>query len=99
MPGQERLRFNIQKIRGHGHKFARHVEINLFHSLYALHILVEHKGDRYIVNIDFVFGNELEQQVKRTLKHFQLEYGLVHTPPPYIRRMARMIHSPSSINV
>ena len=59
MLGQQRLGLDVQQICGHGQKLARHVEVDPLHALYALHVLVEHKGDGNVVNIDLVLGDEL----------------------------------------
>ena len=72
LTGKEHTAFNIQKSRGHDKKFAGHIQILMVHLTDIFEILVCYSGDGNIVNIYFVFFNQVQEKVQRTLEHREL---------------------------
>ena len=63
---QQHPRLDVEKRRRHHKEFADHIQIFLIHLPNVLHILVRDLGDRDIVDIHFVFFNQMEKKIQRT---------------------------------
>ena len=64
--------FDIQKGRCHDHKFTHNVKIFPFHLMNIRQILIGDLHNRNIVNIYFVFIDQVQQKVQRSFKHRKL---------------------------
>ena len=79
MPRQQHRGLDLHQPRRHIQELGRHVEVVLLHALDVLHILLQHLGDRDVVNIQFVFLHEVQQQIERPLKDGQLIGNHIHS--------------------
>ena len=68
---QEHPAFDIQKSSRHYEKFAHDIQIFSLHIPDVFHILICDLYDRYIVNVYFVFIDQMKQKVQGTFKYFQ----------------------------
>ena len=69
---QQHFGFDVHQLGGHGHEFAGHFQIQLFHLGQMVQILLQDLGDGDIVDADFVFRDQVEQQIQRPIKRIQM---------------------------
>src|SRR5262249_21811277 len=69
---QQQLRFDVNQRRSHHQKIARDGDVQLLHQLEISQVLLGDVRDRDVVDVDFVFSDQIEQQVEWPLKDFQL---------------------------
>jgi hypothetical protein len=63
----------MKKGRGHQEVFPGDIQVENFHQLEILQILLRNEGDGDIEDVQFVLLNKMEQQVKRPFKPLQPE--------------------------
>ena len=76
-PGKEHAALDIQKGRRHDEKFTCDVHVLVIHLMDIFEVLVGDLDDRNIVDVYFVFLNQVHEQVQRTFEHRKL-YGNCH---------------------
>ena len=75
-PGKKHAALDIQKGRGHDQELAGHVHVLAVHLVDILEVLVGDLCDRNIVDVYFVFFNQVKEKVQRAFKHRKLHrYG------------------------
>ena len=65
---QQHAGLDLQQGRGHDEKFTCHGQIQRSHGFQIVEILLSDQGDRYIVDVDLVLPDEMQQKIERTLK-------------------------------
>ena len=68
---QQHRRFDLNQAGRHIEKFSGYLQILLLHQLHMLHILLQKLGYKYIVYIQFILFDQMQQKVKRALKYIQ----------------------------
>ena len=68
---QQHPRLDIEKCRCHHQELADHIQVFLIHLPNVLHVLVRDLGDRDIIDIHFVFFDQMKKKIQRTFKLFQ----------------------------
>ena len=76
-PGKEHAALDIQKGRRHDEKFTCDVHVLVIHLMDIFEVLVSDLNDRNIVDVYFVFFNQVHEQVQRAFEHRKL-YGNCH---------------------
>ena len=76
-PGKEHAALDIQKGRRHDEKFTCDVHVLVIHLMDIFEVLVGDLNDRNIVDVYFVFFNQVPEQVQRAFEHRKL-YGNCH---------------------
>ena len=66
--GEEHTRLDIKQIRRHLHKLARDLEIELFHGVEVLQILIEDVRDLDVADLDLILRQQQQDQAQRTFK-------------------------------
>ena len=70
---QQRNGLDVNEPRRHFKKIGSVFEVLVLELVDILQILLQQQRYLYIVDIQFVLGYEVEQQIQRSLKHIQLE--------------------------
>ena len=65
---QQQARFDLQQRRCHDEELAGIIDIKSVDIRYVGVELVRNLDDRYVINIDFVLFDKIEQQIQRTFK-------------------------------
>jgi hypothetical protein len=69
MAGQQHPRFDMRQSRRHEEKVPDIVDVEQLHPLDVRQILFSDQGDRDVVNIDFVFFNQMDKKVHGAFEH------------------------------
>jgi len=65
---QQHFGLDLQQRGRHDEEFSRHGEIQLLHGLYIFEVLLRDQRDGNIVDVDFVFLDEMEQEIERSFE-------------------------------
>ena len=77
---QEHAALDVQKRCGHDQKFAGDIHVFMVHLPDIFEVLIGDLNDRNVVDVYFVFFDQVHEQVQRTFKHRKL-YGYGHNNP------------------
>ena len=78
--GQQKIRLHLHQTGGHLDKFACTLHLVNRQAVYHRNVLVDQGHNLDVINIHFVFGDEVQQQVQRPLKIFQLKSNRLFHP-------------------
>ena len=70
---EQHLRFDVNQRRGHHQKIARDGDVQLLHQLEIGQVLFGDARDRDVVDVDLVFLDQVEQQIKRPLEDLEFD--------------------------
>ena len=73
LSGKEHTALDIEKCRGHDKELAGDVHVAVFHLPYIFQILIGDRDNRYVINVYFVFLDQVHQKVHRALEHLQFK--------------------------
>ena len=73
LSGQKHPALNIKKCCSHDKEFTGDIHVAVFHLSDIFQILVSDRDDRYVINIYFVFFDQVHQKVHGALEHLQLK--------------------------
>ena len=79
-----------QVLRGEDHVANTAVQVQLFHQFQMFQILLSNSGNRNIVDVDFVFVDQVEQKVERSLINIELDHRLGSCIHERVTRFARV---------
>src|SRR5207249_433599 len=74
MHGQQAAALDINQVRRHQDKFPSDLKVEHPESLEILKILAGDSFDWNVVNVDLIFPDKIEQEVKRSLENLQLHF-------------------------
>ncbi len=61
--------FDLDKGCGHDQKIAGNIDIHGFHPFDIIQITVGNQRNRDVVDIDFIFSNQIDEKIHRTFKN------------------------------
>src|SRR5581483_4060346 len=74
---QQHLRLDVDQRRGEDEEIPGHGDVEFLHQLEVFQILLRDLGDGDVVDVNFVFPDQVKQQVERPLKRLQLHAVVV----------------------
>jgi hypothetical protein len=74
--GQEQAALDLHQRRRHDEKLAGHIEIELLHRVQHLDILLHHRLDRNVVDIELILSDQEKKQIERALENGQFDAGI-----------------------
>ena len=84
--GQEHPGLDIQQLGGHGDKLAGHLQVQLLALVHPGQVLVQNQGDLDVLDLHFIFAQQMENQVQRTCEVLQVLGPGLHHPLQMIDR-------------
>ena len=79
--GKEHPALDIEQCRRHHEKLAHDIHILCLHVFDIVKILFCYHHDRYVIDIDLVFFDQIKKQIQRSLEH-RKPHRQSHTIPP-----------------
>ena len=71
--GQEHTALDVKKCRGHDEELAGDVHVTVFHLSYIFQILIGYRDNRYVIDVYFVFLDQVHQKVHGSFEHLQFK--------------------------
>jgi hypothetical protein len=71
--GEEQAAFDLHQRRRHDEELAGHLDLELLHRIDGVQILLRHRGNGNVVDIELVLPEEEQEQVQRPLKDGQFD--------------------------
>jgi hypothetical protein len=70
---EQHAAFDLHQRRRHDEELAGDLELQVLHRVEDLEVLLGHRLDRDVVDIEFVFAQQEQQQVQRTFEHGEFD--------------------------